>query len=146
MSTACPRCGSRYLRPARARTLSEALGKLRFVSPLRCLDCNKRFVGRTLVWKDLFYARCPICLRMDLNGWTGKTYTDPPFWVAFKVGLGARKWRCEYCRLNFASFRKRKEIFTFKRWAKFGPGAEPRQRNVEMANAETGTGGESIEP
>lgn len=121
------------------------LGKLRFVSPLRCLDCNNRFVGRTLIWKDLFYAHCPICLRMDLNGWTGKTYTNPPFWVAFKVGLGARKWRCEYCRYNFASFRKRKEVFTFKRWAKFGPGAEPRQRKAEMANAETGTGGESLE-
>lgn len=57
---------------------------------------------------------------MDLNGWTGKTYTDPPFWVKVKVNLGARKWRCEYCRLNFASFRKRKEVFTFKRWKKLG--------------------------
>lgn len=63
---------------------------------------------------------------MDLNGWTGKTYTDPPFWVAFKVSFGARKWRCEYCRLNFASFRKRKEVFTFKRWKKFVPQAEER--------------------
>ena len=61
---------------------------------------------------------------MDLNSWTGKTYTDPPAWVAFKVSLGARKWRCEYCRLNFASFRKRKEVFTFKRWKKFGQQAE----------------------
>jgi hypothetical protein len=61
---------------------------------------------------------------MDLNGWTGKTYTDPPFWVAVKVALGARKLRCEYCRLNFASFRRRKEIFTFKRWKKFGKAAE----------------------
>lgn len=144
MSTACPRCGSRYLRPARARSFGEMLGKLRFVSPLRCLDCNKRFIGRTLVWHDLFYARCPICLRMDLNGWTGKTYTDPPFWVALKVRLGARRWRCEYCRLNFASFRKRKEVFSFKRWAKFGPGAEPRKPGVELANAENG--GEAIEP
>jgi len=61
---------------------------------------------------------------MDLNGWTGKTYTDPPFWVALKVTLGARKWRCEYCRLNFASFRRRKEVFTFKRWKRFGQQAE----------------------
>jgi hypothetical protein len=61
---------------------------------------------------------------MDLNGWTGKTYTNPPAWVAFKVLLGARKWRCEYCRLNFASFRRRKEVFTFKRWKRFVPQAE----------------------
>jgi hypothetical protein len=61
---------------------------------------------------------------MDLNGWTGKTYTNPPAWVAFKVMLGARKWRCEYCRLNFASFRRRKEVFSFKRWKRFVPQAE----------------------
>jgi MoaA/NifB/PqqE/SkfB family radical SAM enzyme len=63
---------------------------------------------------------------MDLNGWTGKTYTNPPFVVALKVALGARKLRCEYCRLNFASFRRRKEAFTFKRWKKFGKQAEER--------------------
>ena len=124
MSTECPRCGSRYLRPARTRNFTEWLGQLRFISPLRCLDCNKRFIGKTLVWDDLSFARCPVCLRMDLNGWTGKTYTDPPFWIRLKVTLGARKWRCEYCRLNFASFRDRKEVFTFKRWKKFGNSAE----------------------
>ncbi len=61
---------------------------------------------------------------MDLNGWTGKTYLDPPMWVAFKIALGAMRFRCEYCRLNFASFRKRKEVFTFKRWKRFLPQAE----------------------
>ncbi len=132
MSTACPKCGSRYLRPSRARDFSEQMGQLRFNTPLRCLDCNKRFIGRTLIWDDLFFARCPVCLRMDLNGWTGKTYTNPPFWVAFKVGLGARKWRCEYCRLNFASFRPRKEVFTFKRWKKF---VEQAERSAEESTA-----------
>jgi hypothetical protein len=68
---------------------------------------------------------------MDLNGWTGKTYTNPPFWVAFKVAFGARKWRCEYCRLNFASFRRRKEVFTFKRWKRFVPQAEEPYRPEE---------------
>jgi hypothetical protein len=61
---------------------------------------------------------------MDLNGWTGKTYTNPPAWVALRVRLGAKKFRCEYCRLNFASFRSRKEVFTFKRWKRFGNQAE----------------------
>jgi hypothetical protein len=88
------------------------------------MDCKSRFFAPTIVWADLFYARCPLCNRMDLNGWTGKTFTNPPAWVAFKVALGARKLRCEYCRLNFASFRKRKEVFTFKRWKKFVPPAE----------------------
>lgn len=146
MSIECPRCGSRYLRPARTRNFSEVMGKLRFVSPLRCLDCNKRFIGPTLVWKDLLYARCPVCLRMDLNGWTGKTNTNPPFWVAVRVALGARKWRCEYCRLNFASFRRRKEVFTFKRWKNFVPQAESAPKTIEMANAKSAKAGGDSEP
>jgi hypothetical protein len=106
------------------RNFSEQLGLLRLESPLRCLHCKERFFAPMIVWSDLRFAKCPFCRRMDLNGWTGKTYTNPPFWVAFKVQLGARKWRCEYCRLNFASFRKRKEVFTFKRWKKLVPQAE----------------------
>jgi hypothetical protein len=57
---------------------------------------------------------------MDLNGWTGKTY-EPTGWTAIKVALGAHRFRCEYCRINFASFRKRKEVFTFSRWRKLNP-------------------------
>jgi hypothetical protein len=53
---------------------------------------------------------------MDLNRWTGKTF-DPPFWTGLKATFGANRWRCEYCRLNFSSFRPRKEVFTFSRWA-----------------------------
>jgi hypothetical protein len=128
MSAACPKCGSRYLRPSRARNFSEEFGKLRLTTPLRCLHCKERFFTPIIVWADLFFAKCPVCHRMDLNGWTGKTYTNPPFWVAMKVRLGARKWRCEYCRLNFASFRNRKEVFTFKRWKRFGPQAEEHRR------------------
>lgn len=127
MSAACPKCGSRYLRPSRTRNLSEQLRRLRLQSPLRCRDCQERFFAPLIVWRDLLYARCPVCRRMDLNAWTGKTYTHPPFWVAFKAALGAKKWRCEYCRLNFASFRKRKEVFTFSRWRKFGQQAEDRE-------------------
>jgi DNA-directed RNA polymerase subunit RPC12/RpoP len=114
---ACPRCGSRFLRPSRTRTLIERLNGLRFVSPLRCLDCKTRFVASTLDWRDLKYARCPICFRMDLNSWTGRNF-NPPFWTSIKLLFGARRWRCEYCRHNFASFRGRKEIFSFARWKK----------------------------
>ena len=104
-------------RQAGQKALAEIHGNWKL---LRCLDCGKRFIGPTFVWADLFFARCPACRRMDLNGWTGKNY-DPPFWVRSKVALGAKKWRCEYCRLNFASFRKRKEVFTFKRWKQYAP-------------------------
>jgi hypothetical protein len=125
--TICPKCGSRYLRPAVCRSFAERMGKLRFIDPLRCLDCQTRFVAQTMVWRDLMYARCPDCRRMDLNSWTGKTY-NPHFWTDVKIKFGALRWRCEYCRYNFASFRKRKEVFTFNRW---------RNRTWESSAAET---------
>lgn len=131
--TACPKCGSRYVRPSRTRNEGEPGGL--FTEAYRCRDCKERFFAPTIDFGDIFYARCPRCRRMDLNGWTGKTYTDPPFWVGFKVRLGAHKWRCEYCRLNFASFRGRKEVFTFKRWKKWGHQAEDHSRPLEAAES-----------
>jgi DNA-directed RNA polymerase subunit RPC12/RpoP len=128
MSLACPNCGSRFLRDSRPRDFREKINRLRLISPLRCLNCQTRFVSRTLIFSDLKYSRCPRCHRMDLNGWTGKTY-EPPFFVRLKIYFGARRWRCEYCRINFATFRNRKEVFTFKRW-KDTPGA------IEVAEAE----------
>jgi hypothetical protein len=132
--TACPQCGSRYVRPSRTRKASEHLGFFRLRSPFRCLDCKHRFIAPLIVWEDLFYARCPACHRMDLNGWTGRTYT-PPFWMGLRVKCGAHRWRCEYCRLNFASFRNRKEIFTFKRWKRYGNQAEDYSRVQSEAEA-----------
>jgi len=119
---ACPKCGSRDLRPARPQNDREKYSHYWFVAPLRCKDCRTRFVSRTIFPEDLLFARCPECDRMDLNGWTGKTFT-PTGWTWLKCTFGANKWRCEYCRLNFASFRKRKEVFTFSRWKKRNPTA-----------------------
>jgi len=121
MSLACPNCGSRFLRDSKPRSFKEKIQRLWFVSALRCLDCKTRFVTRTVKLREMLFARCPVCYRMDLNGWTGKRY-KPPFWMGRKIWLGAKRYRCEYCRLNFASFRKRKEAFTFKRWEKMHAG------------------------
>ena len=117
MSVSCPKCGSRFLRDSRARNFREKIDQLWLVFPLRCLDCKTRFIARTWILSDYRFARCPRCRRMDLNAWTGKTY-EPPFFMGLKVSFGAKKWRCEYCRFNFASFRPRKEVFSFKRWQK----------------------------
>src|SRR5271163_1777631 len=120
--TSCPKCGSRFLRASTPRDLSEKLGKLRFMDPMRCGDCGTRFIGNTLEWSDWRYARCPECLRMDLNVWTGDTY-KPTFQMAVGIRLGAKRYRCEYCRLDFTSFRRRQEVFSFRRWEKLGFGA-----------------------
>jgi DNA-directed RNA polymerase subunit RPC12/RpoP len=117
MSVECPNCGSRYLRPSRPRSFGERLDRLKFRDHLRCLDCNTRFDANTFNWEEIRYARCPICHRMDLNGWTGQSYV-PPFYMQWMINFGARRYRCEYCRHNFASFRIRKEVFSFNRWKK----------------------------
>jgi hypothetical protein len=133
MPLACPKCGSRNLRPAQYKNADERINALRFISPLRCKDCRTRFVSKTIFLKELIYARCPKCDRMDLNGWTGKTH-KPSVWVAIKVALGAFRWRCEYCRVNFASFRMRREPFTFSRWKNRNPDLVA-EKPVEAATA-----------
>jgi len=126
------------LRRSRSHSAADDFAIFTLKAAYRCLDCKGRFFAPIIVWRDLFYARCPACQRMDLNGWTGKTYT-PPFWTGLKVSLGAHKWRCEYCRLNFASFRNRKEVFTFKRWKKWGNQAEDHQLEAAANRSTAGT-------
>jgi len=120
MALACPKCGSRDLRPSQYQNSQERWNAFRFISPLRCRDCKTRFVSRTVFPEDLLYARCPKCDRMDLNSWNEKRSTTSR-WTMLKLQLGAYKTRCEYCRYDFASFRKRKETFTFSRWRKRNP-------------------------
>jgi hypothetical protein len=79
------------------------------------MDCRKRFVAKTFVWYEILFARCPKCQRMDLNGWSLDHYPARG-WMKLRMSLGAKKYRCEYCRLNFVSSRRRKERFTFHRW------------------------------
>ena len=120
MALACPQCGSRNLRPSHYQNSQERRNALLFVSPLRCKDCKTRFISRTIFPEDLLYARCPKCDRMDLNSWKERRLTTSR-WTMLKLQLGAYKTRCEYCRYDFASFRKRKETFTFSRWRKRNP-------------------------
>jgi DNA-directed RNA polymerase subunit RPC12/RpoP len=139
MPVACPNCGSRYLRESRPRDFSEKLKKLWFVSPVRCRDCKTRFIAQTIIVADLFYSRCPRCYRMDLNTWTGKHY-ETTFWAGVKIQFGANRWRCEYCRVNFASFRKRREIFTFSRWKNMNSAKARAEGRAKAAEAEAGNG------
>lgn len=113
----CPHCGSRFLRPSSPRDLRERVRSWLFLMPARCNDCSTRFVIDTLGLAHLRFAKCPKCERMDLNKWTGDTF-QPRGKTKWKIALGAKRFRCEYCRLNFSSFRTRKEVFSFRRWKK----------------------------
>lgn len=84
---------------------------------MRCRDCKTRFIGPLFSLAEHYWAHCPKCFRMDLNLWR-QEHWQPSWWARFRIKLGGRRYRCEYCRLNFVSIRPRKEIFTFRRWQK----------------------------
>jgi len=110
----CPQCGSRDLRHSHFRNAVERLGGLFGIYPLRCRVCRARFVVRTWRMADLRYAKCPKCMRMDLSVWSETHYRVATF-KSFLLSLGANPYRCESCRHNFISFRRRKERFRRKR-------------------------------
>ena len=114
MISRCPKCNSRNLRFSHLRNAKERLGVLLGIRPIRCRDCRARFVRRTWRFNDLKYARCPKCLQMDLSTWSLGHYKVSA-WKSFLVYLGANTYRCEYCRHNFISLRRRKYKFNRRR-------------------------------
>lgn len=51
---------------------------------------------------------------MDLATWSLDDYRATAV-QSILLSLGAKRYRCEYCRCNFVSFRRRKEKFSFHR-------------------------------
>jgi hypothetical protein len=47
---------------------------------------------------------------MDLSRWSRNDYRTT-FFADLLLHLGGNPYRCPYCRLNFVSFRKRKERY-----------------------------------
>lgn len=111
----CPACQSRNLRFSRARTAAERLGKLAGLSPVRCRDCQHRFIQSVWGFRSILYARCPRCHRMNLSSWS-ETHYNIRWTMRLKLLMGARRFRCEPCRCNFASFRRLKERYRAPRY------------------------------
>lgn len=65
------------------------------------------------------YAKCPRCYRMELSTWSEQHYV-PRTRVIFLLRLGATPYRCEFCRLNFVSFRACKERFSWRKRRRSG--------------------------
>lgn len=106
----CPNCGSKHVRHSKYQGLGERIGAFFGRHPLRCKDCQHRFVSRVFRIRDAVYARCPRCYRMDLSSWSEEHYS--PRWVTLmKMRFGAKRLRCEYCRFNWAGFKPVKERY-----------------------------------
>ena len=114
MASRCPDCGSRDLRFSHRRNVGETLRGLFGYYPVRCGSCRRRFEANVWSSKLFRYAHCPRCLRTDLSRWNLEHYIVP-FWTKFKLGLGAQPLRCETCRCNFASYRRRKARYHLRK-------------------------------
>jgi hypothetical protein len=81
------------------------------------------------VWADgaWKYARCPRCYRQDLSTWS-QQYYRPPNWINFLLRIGATPYRCAACRCNFASFKKCRERYS---WRKPQPATETGEKQIQ---------------
>lgn len=110
----CPACGGRRLRYSHRRNAVEVLRGWLGSIPVRCRDCRHRFVVTLWNASEWGFARCPRCYRTDLNYWS-ETHYHVSFWQRLKIGMGAKKYRCEVCRCNFTSFGRLKERYRFRK-------------------------------
>jgi hypothetical protein len=131
MPLTCPNCNSRSLRYARVRGFAERFWTCFGIRPLRCRDCHTRFIERTWRLRHIRFARCPRCWRMDLSRWTPADYRiSATTWLL--LALGGQPYRCEYCRVNFVSFRKRKERYRARRRKQASATPESPDRQPEI--------------
>lgn len=110
----CPSCGSSSIRSSQIRDGREKFKSFFGFIPFRCKQCSGRFSAP--IWNLRFarYARCPKCLRLELSTWSEQFYIAP-LSTRLYLRMGATPYRCEFCRCNFASFRRCKERFSWRR-------------------------------
>jgi hypothetical protein len=111
---ACPSCGSSNLRSSQVRGSAEKFKSFFGFLPFRCRQCSERFTSTIWNLRVIRYARCPKCLRMELSTWSEQFYLAPLSTRLF-LRMGATPYRCEFCRCNFASFRRCKERFSWRK-------------------------------
>ena len=118
MALICPNCQSGDVRLSRRKRTLRKLFHIFGVYDIRCQDCGHLFRSNIYHLNLIFFAKCPSCHRMDLSRWTREFY-NPATTTRCMLGLGAKPVRCEYCRLNFWSFRLVREKFSkAKRFAR----------------------------
>jgi hypothetical protein len=135
MEIRCPKCDSHDIRYSHLSTPKERLASLLGFRPLRCRDCRERFVAPIWDPADLPYARCPECMNMRLSTWAPSHY-HVTAWRAFQMLFGASPYRCEACRCNFVSFRRRKHRYARNRAAQPEASVNQPQGEGEPTQAE----------
>lgn len=121
MGINCPECGSIDVRMSRWQNRFEQVLDLFGLPTMRCMNCEHRWKHSLWRIREVFFARCPRCYRLELVHWE-ETYYHVPKWWKFQVALGAKKVRCKACRHNFISFRLVKGI---RKWVNVDPSETP---------------------
>lgn len=106
----CAACGSQSLRRSHRHSIFELPKMMTGQFPFRCNECHYRFfinVWATSVWTPSKgkCARCPQCLGVKLDDWPQNR--RPHLWQSLMLKFGANRYRCNVCRTNFVTFRKR---------------------------------------
>lgn len=99
----CPRCQSNDCFRSHRRKWEYTLSLLG-IMPWRCVACRKRFYARRVPLWFLHHAHCPRCGNLELLIVRPHKLERHPL-ARLATLLGARALRCDYCRLNFASWR-----------------------------------------
>lgn len=117
MAVTCPECDSKNVRMSKWKNRFEQMLDLFGMPPMRCLDCDHRWKHSLWQIREMFFARCPRCYRLELVKWEETYYHIPRTWKIL-TAIGAKKVRCKACRHNFISFRKVKGV---RKWQNAPP-------------------------
>lgn len=99
-----------HVRTTKANGFFELIGEFLGTYSFRCGQCGLQFQHSVFTIGSWVYAKCPKCFRMDLTTWTESHYR-PTFWMRLNMFFGAKRVRCEACRCNFVSFRRRESTY-----------------------------------
>ncbi|QOY90078.1 hypothetical protein [Paludibaculum fermentans] len=100
----CPECTSGDVAVRQPRGVYDFLMELCGSYRFRCRNCQYKFRGNPVRFKDLFYAKCPGCLNQELSD-ARPDLVQTGTMMALRAALGANKHHCEHCGAVFASFR-----------------------------------------
>ncbi|MGJ5817334.1 hypothetical protein [Paludibaculum fermentans] len=100
----CPKCASGDVSVRLPRGVYDFLMELCGSYRFRCRNCQHKFRGNPVRFKDLFYAKCPGCLNQDLSA-ARPDLVQTGVMMSLRSALGANKHHCEHCGAVFASFR-----------------------------------------
>jgi hypothetical protein len=106
----CPKCGASSVRRSRRVNAGEITRMMMGLYPFRCNSCNGRFWASVWLFSAWRWAKCPLCLSLNLTDWPKRHYRIG-WWTEILTALGAQKYRCSRCRNNFVSFRPRSPEF-----------------------------------